>query len=250
MTVKSGGLLGKKVGRYVDSWITEDRTKARFILVCRNVSGTAFIDFARAFEQYAESTYPHLRATVAGSPIINDASTFVLVNTQQTSLLVAFSLIFLVLWLIFRSPKIAFVALTPILLSTVFVYGFMGIAGVAVNMVTVVIVNVCIGIGVDYAIHFVAGYLYIDGESKDRLEALVETARRKGTVIVFNTLVVGIGFMVLLLSSFPPIRHLGLFVFVSMVASCTFSLVFLPVLLRGLVAGGVMHRAAETRRPQ
>ncbi|MBD3317921.1 MAG: MMPL family transporter, partial [Chitinivibrionales bacterium] len=148
------------------------------------------------------------------------------------SLIVAFSLVFLVLWALFRSPKTAVIALAPILLSTFFVYGFMGIADVAVNMVTVVIVNTCVGIGIDYAIHFVAGYLYINRTAENKLEALVETARRKGTVITFNTLVVGIGFMVLLLSSFPPIRHLGLFVFVSMVASCTFSLVFLPVLLR------------------
>jgi hydrophobe/amphiphile efflux-3 (HAE3) family protein len=251
MTVKSGSLLGKKLDRYIDSWVTGDRTTTRFILVCKNVAGTAYIDFARSFEQHVENTYPHLQATVAGSPIINNASTFVLIDTQRTSLIVAFALVFLVLWLIFHSPRTALIALTPILLSTLFVYGFMGIANVAINMVTVVIVNTCVGIGIDYAIHFVAGYLYIRRHTEGKLAALEETARRKGAVITFNTLVVGIGFLVLQLSSFPPIRHLGLFVFVSMVTSCAFSLVFLPVLLRSLMPDDAsVHTQAEPRRIQ
>ena len=64
----------------------------------------------------------------------------------------------------------------------------------------------------------------------DRVSALLETTRRKGSAILFNTLVVGIGFAVLMFSSFPPIRHFGIFVFASMVTSCVFALMFLPAL--------------------
>jgi len=119
------------------------------------------------------------------------------------------------------------------------ILGFgMGLFGVPINSVTIVTVNTCIGIGIDYAIHFTAGYLYVRGEHPDRVSALLETARRKGSVIVFNTLVVGIGFAVLMFSSFPPIRHFGIFVFASMVASCAFALVFLPALYSRFGVGG------------
>ncbi|MBD3391513.1 MAG: MMPL family transporter [Chitinivibrionales bacterium] len=134
----------------------------------------------------------------------------------------------------------------PIVLSTLFVYALLGFFGVAINVVTVIIVNTCIGIGIDYAIHFTAGYLFLRGRYAARRDALAATARIKGAVIMFNTLVVGIGFLVLAFSSFSPVRDLGLFVFVSMAASSTFSLMFLPVLfsLFGIRAPGVRRPAA------
>jgi predicted RND superfamily exporter protein len=60
----------------------------------------------------------------------------------------------------------------------------------------------------------------------------MHTIKDKGGAILFNTIVVGVGFLVLILSSFPPIRSFGLFIFISMVVSSLFSIIFLPVLFK------------------
>ena len=98
----------------------------------------------------------------------------------------------------------------------------MGVCGISINLITVVIMNTCVGIGIDYAIHFISGYLHAAPAATDRQSALSVTIHRKGTPILFNTLVVGIGFCVLLFSSFPPIRDFGLLVFISMFVAAGF----------------------------
>lgn len=239
MVVGGKGLLGRSFGSYIDSWVSPDKRSVKITLMCRNVSGTPYVAFAERVEEYVAARYPHWDVLVAGPPMLNDAMTFLLVDTQISSLLLAFGCVFLVLCLLFRSLKVGVFAVLPIALSTGFVYALMGLSGVAINSVTIIIVNTCIGIGIDYAIHFVAGYFFVRGDHPSRRSALLATAKVKGSVIMFNTFVVGIGFLVLAFSSFPPIRHFGIFVFVSMVASSAFALIFPPALFnRAGVEGG------------
>ncbi|MFP4417791.1 MAG: efflux RND transporter permease subunit, partial [Chitinispirillaceae bacterium] len=232
MILGGKGLLGKRFNDYISHWVTEDRTTTRILLICKNVTGTRFLQLSKELKETLSQKYPSYDFLIAGPPVLNDAMTYVLIDTQVSSLLIAFISVFLVLCLLFRSIKTGAFAIVPIMLSTLFVYALMGFFGVAINAVTVIIVNTCIGIGIDYAIHFIAGYMYVRDAHRSPFEALLTTTRNKGSVIMFNTFVVGIGFLVLALSSFPPIRHFGLFVFVSMVTSSTFSLLFLPILFR------------------
>ncbi|MFW5774923.1 MAG: efflux RND transporter permease subunit [Chitinivibrionales bacterium] len=227
-----GGLLGRRFNDYISHWLTEDKTTTRIMLVCKNVTGTRFLELSNSLQETLTNKYPSYEFLVAGPPVLNDAMTYVLIDTQLSSLLIAFISVFVVLCLLFRSIKIGAFAIIPIMLSTLFVYALMGFFGVAINAVTVIIVNTCIGIGIDYAIHFVAGYMYVRDAHRRIIDALMTTARNKGSVIMLNTFVVGIGFLVLAFSSFPPIRHFGLFVFLSMVTSSSFSLLFLPIFFR------------------
>ena len=101
---------------------------------------------------------------------------------------------------------------------------------ITINSITVVTMNTCIGIGIDYAIHFISGYLY-NHKGGDRKPTLRAVIKNKGTPILFNTLVVGLGFFVLAFSSFPPNRDFGILVFISMIVSALFSIIFLTVLI-------------------
>ena len=118
------------------------------------------------------------------------------------------------------------------ILSTATVYALMGLLNVSINMVTVVIVNTCIGIGIDYSIHFTAGYMFIKNNFSNNIDALISNVGNKGAVIMFNTFVVGAGFFVLIFSSFPPVRNFGLFIFISMLVSSSFALIFLPIFFK------------------
>jgi hypothetical protein len=232
MLLKSKGLLGKKFDSYLRGWVSPDRKSVKIALVCRNLTGTRFIHFSRSLHDYINAHYPHFTSLVAGPPVLNDAMTYVLVETQISSLSFTFLFVFIILCILFRSVQIGTFAIIPIIFSTVTVYALMGFFGVDINVITVIIVNTCVGIGIDYSIHFVAGYLWNRGRFDDRTAALMETARIKGSVIIFNTVIVGLGFLVLSFSHFPPIRDFGMFVFVSMMTSSTFALIFLPVFFR------------------
>jgi len=230
--VGSGTLFGKKFRNIVDSWVAEDRRTTKLTVRCENVEGYKYTELADEIEEYVATEYPEWEVMAAGPALLIDSMISLLVGTQISTLLITFTTVFLFLSLLFKSVRIAFFAIIPIVLSTGFVYALMGAVGVSINTVTVFIVNTCIGIGIDYSIHFVSGYSYTLPRFPDNEGALLDTVRSKGAVIMFNTLVVGVGFLVLVISSFPPIRHFGFFVFISMLTSAVFSLIFLPLLFR------------------
>lgn len=229
MLLGSGGMLGSKFSDAINTWVNESRTSTRIQLTCKNVPGYKYTDFAARIKKHITAHYPGFAVLTAGPALLIDSMITLLVKTQISSILMGFSTVFIILALLFRSLKIGLYTTIPIIISTVFTYASMGLFGVTINMVTVIIVNTSMGIGIDYAIHFTAGYLYARRSTTNAVEAVLHTVAEKGLVIVFNTIVVGVGFLVLGLSSFPPIRHFGAFLFMSMVTSTIFSLVFLPV---------------------
>ena len=200
-------------------------------MTCHNDPGVHPLAIAENIEKHVKDNYQGWEVLVAGPAILNEAMSGVLIKTQIFSLISTFIPVFLCLVLFLRSFRAGLFAIIPIVLSTGCVYALMGILGVTINLVTVIIMNTCIGIGIDYAIHFVAGYIHYARESTDKVRNLKLTIKNKGTPILFNTLVVGIGFLILAFSSFPPIRDFGILVFVSMVVSAGFSILFLTVLI-------------------
>jgi len=134
----------------------------------------------------------------------------------------------------YRSIRTGLLTTLPIVVGTLFIAGLMAALNVSINSITVIIMNCAVGIGIDYAIHFTAGFLRERKACGSPRQAAVETIRHKGTVILFNTVAVGGGFLVLMISHFPPVRDLGLFIFLSMAISGLFSLVFLPLFLMWL----------------
>jgi len=229
MLLGGKNILGRKFSSLINNWVTEDRKSTKISVTCKNIPGYKYTALADSIETYITSEYPSWEVLTAGPALLIDAMISLIVKTQISSLLIAFSSVFVILSFLFSSIKTGFYTSLPIIISTIFIYALMGIFGVTINMVTVIIVNTCIGIGIDYAIHFTAGYLYERRKVHDPTTAILQTVKNKGTVIIFNTIVVGAGFFVLVFSSFPPIKHFGGFIFISMLTSTLFSLIFLPV---------------------
>jgi predicted RND superfamily exporter protein len=104
----------------------------------------------------------------------------------------------------------------PVAVATVLNFGLMGWFGVRLDVATALLSSMGIGIGVDYAIHFVFRYRRgrLAGMSPEA--AMRETLSTSGVAIFYNAMVVLAGFLVLAASQFPPNRALGVLVSVNM----------------------------------
>ena len=107
----------------------------------------------------------------------------------------------------------------------------MGVAGIPLGVTTALLSGMSIGIGVDYAIHFVARYRRLAHSVADRKERIRMTMGTAGRAILFNAVVVTTAFLVLMFSNFPPSRSLGALVSVSMVSSFLGAVTVLPACL-------------------
>jgi len=107
----------------------------------------------------------------------------------------------------------------------------MGLANIALSTTTALLTSIAIGIGVDYAIHFLQTYQVFYRKTNSRHEAIHATMHHTGTAILNNAVVVIAGFLVMLFSVFPPNRMLGLLVSMNMFTSLVGTLSIMMILV-------------------
>ena len=190
----------------------------------------ALIDDVRAF---AKREFAGTGVTVNFAGSANNAYVWadLLIKSQIMAIMLSKIGIFLVAMLLFRSPVAAIFTVLPVVLTTVWVAGGAGWLGIPLDVSTVLAAGVAIGVGVDYAVHFVYRYAYDRERKGDADKATLSAVRGVGKPIIFNAAVVTAGFLILGLSQFPPNIKLGYFVAAYMVASCAAALLVLPLTL-------------------
>ena len=153
-----------------------------------------------------------------------------LIDSQATAILLSKIGILLLAAFLFRSFITGLLVVAPVTVTTLVIAGVSGIFAIPLDVSTVLAAGVAIGVGVDYAVHYVYRYRREAGQGKNHLEATHGVIRAVGKTIVFNATVVTAGFAVLFLSQFPQHVKLGEFVAAYMVLSCLVALVLLPLL--------------------
>lgn len=150
---------------------------------------------------------------------------------QIESLAWAAGLTLLVVALVLRSWAGGVLAVAPLLMALAMIFGVMGLTGVELNLVTALLSSIMIGVGVDYTIHFLWRYRDERAAGLDPAEAVGRTLATAGRGIIFNGVSVVIGFLVLAVSEFQPVRFFGLLVGLSIFASLVAALVVVPALV-------------------
>lgn len=157
-----------------------------------------------------------------------------LISSQVTAILLSKLGIVIMAALLFRSVLGGVYTVIPVVITTLVVAGFAGWLDIPLDVSTVLAAGVAIGVGVDYAVHFIYRYAYERRRGGDEKEAVIGSVRTVGKAIVLNAIVVTVGFSVLALSQFPPHVKLGYFVAAYMVVACFVALLVLPLLFAWL----------------
>jgi len=142
-----------------------------------------------------------------------------------------FLAIVLMYLLLFRSLKMALVATVPSAFAALSVLGLMGWLGLPLDIMTITIAAITIGIGVDDSIHYVHRFreeMSVDG---DPLEAMQRSHFGIGRAIYYTSVIITAGFSILAISDFIPTVYFGLFTGVAMLLALFANLTLLPVLL-------------------
>jgi hypothetical protein len=157
-----------------------------------------------------------------------------LFRSQILTLGIAFGVLSLTIWAIFRSVKIALIAITPNILSTLMVLGIMGWLGIPLDLMTIMIASVALGITVDDTIHYV--HRYLEELRNGSGEKAVELSHASvGYALLYTSLIVILGFSLLAFSDFVPSILFGLLTGLAMAMAVIFDLSMLPVLLNKFV---------------
>ena len=156
-----------------------------------------------------------------------------LFRSQAATLGVVFVAIALMFLLLFRSMRMAIIGVTPTAFAAVTVLGVLGWMAIPLDIMTITIAAITIGIGVHDTIHY--SYRFRDEVRESGYEgAIARSHLSVGRAMFYTTLVVTLGFSILALSNFVPTIYFGLFTGLAMVVALVANLTLLPVLLMRL----------------
>jgi len=159
---------------------------------------------------------------------LNDSISMMQIN----SIILALSIVLLMLIVTLRSFKIALFSLIPIVLTVVSLYGFLGVSQIPLNITTVIIFSITIGVGIDYAVHFSSVYKYYLKETDDNELAINKAYSNSSRPIITNALGISLGLSILILSPLTIHFNVSMLMWVSMTVSVLLTLTLLPYIFK------------------
>jgi hypothetical protein len=161
-----------------------------------------------------------------------------IVEGQIKSFSSAFLQIWLLMALLFRSLRGGLICLAPNLAPLFFIFVLMGATGIALDVATVLIAGVILGITVDDTIHLYHGYLHRLKKGVSPVFAIVRSIEASGRAVIAISIILIAQFSLLTFSDFRPTANFGFLCAVGLLAGQVFELLLMPALL------GWRHRKA------
>ena len=154
-----------------------------------------------------------------------------LFNSQIRTLGAVVAALMVMFLILFRSLKIAVAAIVPNVLSVGAILGLMGWAGIPLDMMTITIAAISVGIAVDDTIHYIHRFRIEFAVDGNYLAAMHRSHASIGYAMYYTSITVVIGFSILVLSNFIPSIYFGLLTGLAMVIALIAALTLLPRLI-------------------
>jgi predicted RND superfamily exporter protein len=167
---------------------------------------------------------------LGGGEAVSLVLTELVTKSQLFSLLGAILIVYLLVSFMFKSPIAGLLGLIPVAYALMGIFISMALLQIHLDIVTSLLSALAIGIGVDYAIHFLSAFKRLKGPTPFA-ETLKTVLGTTGRAILINAASVILGFCGLLFSRFIPIRQMGILFCISMLFASLSSLTVLPSIL-------------------
>ena len=209
-----------------------ERQRGQIVLLVRDQGSLRMQVLINKLEAYLKVEPPpvktfHLTGTVS---MAQDSFSRTL-QGFGSSLTWAIGLIFLCMLLLLRSLKYSLIALIPNLLPLLCLLASLQILGFSLEPTTVLVFSIAYGLAVDNTIHFLSHFQAYLQQGKTHHEALKETILHSGRAMLLTSLILGFGFVGLMLSSFKALFLFGLLIALSLIFALLGDLLVLPAAL-------------------
>ncbi|WP_051207778.1 efflux RND transporter permease subunit [Saccharospirillum impatiens] len=224
---------------YDNSGSDEDLTDAkdfderwlRMSVPVRNMAATETTAFLDRMKQYMQDNHPTLTTEISGSMVMYNAQDQYINKGMFQSFLVALVIMAASFMVLFRSLKYGLIALVPSIVPILMTGALLVILGIPLNLGTMVVGAMTMGIAVDDAIHMMNRYLRARGRGMNAAQAIESASNQAGRAVIFTSIVLVLGFSMMLFGSFIPYIYTGLFAASIMALALLGDLIFLPALL-------------------
>lgn len=228
-------MLSKDITSFlVDPYLNDQKQQARITL--RVIETTPNLKRAELVEQIRQHLVNDLhfkpeQVHFTGMLVLYNNMLQSLFKSQIATIGVVFVAIMLMMIVLFRSIKIATIAILPNILAASSVLGAMGLIGIPLDMMTTTIAAIVVGVGIDQAIQYFYRFRDEYALDHDYVEAMHRSHASIGRAMYYTSVTIVVGFSILMLSEFIPTIYFGLLTAFAMLMAVIGSLTLLPKLI-------------------
>ena len=218
----------------LDPYLSQDETQTRITLRIidsdKNLNRKEFIERVENFLS-EEMQYPKERFNTTNMLVLYNNMLQSLFSSQIQTIGFVFISIMLMFTILFRSFYLAILAIVPNILPATLVLGFMGLKSIPLDLMTITIAAISVGIAVDNTIHYIIRFKREFSQNKNYSKSIKVCHGSIGKAMYYTSSIIIIGFSILSLSNFIPTIYFGLLTGLAMLAALIASLTLLPALL-------------------
>ena len=208
-----------------------DNRHLRLTVPIVNMRATAMDAELHVIENELQDNYPALNAMLSGGMVLFNAQDMYTGQGVFRSFTIALLVIGLFFIVLFRSFKYGVLSLIPSVLPILLAGGIVGLLGVNLDLSTMVVGAMTMGIAVDDAIHVMNRYLAARRGGASARQAITKAMHESGRAVIFSSIVLVLGFSVLTFGNFVTIIQVGAFGALIMFLALLGDLLFLPAIL-------------------
>ncbi|WP_223427144.1 efflux RND transporter permease subunit [Alcanivorax limicola] len=223
-------LRGQLISPYLSDDGNEARISLRMIDSDENLNRNELLKRIRVDLEEQFGLEPE-QIQLTGAMVLYNNMLQSLFDSQIKTLGFVFLAIFAMFLVLFRSPVVALIAMLPNLFSAAFILGLMGWIGLPLDIMTITIAAITIGIAVDDTIHYIHRYREEFPVDQDYMATMKRCHGSIGTAIYYTSLTIIAGFSILVVSNFNPTVYFGMLTALAMLVALLSNLTLLPALL-------------------
>ncbi len=215
-------------------FISKDGTQARILARIKD-SDPSLVrnDLLKKIHSEINNNYvkENEEAKLTGVSVLYNNLLQSLFRSQILTLGTVFACILVVLTVLFRSLRLALIGALPNAFTVLFILGLIGVLGIPLDIMTITTAAITVGVGVDYAIHYIHRYKKECAHGGDHFKAMHTAQTTVGKALYFTSITIALGFLILVLSNFIPSIYFGLLTSLAMLISLFATFSVIPLLL-------------------
>ena len=213
--------------------VASDFSRAHLAVKLASMSSDLVFDQIRQAEQLAASAFTGspVTPTVTGSGRLFSTLDHYLVVSQLSSFATAFVTVFGVIFVVFRSARFGVLGIVANALPVAAVLGLMGWMGISLNVATVMVASVALGIVDDDTIHFIGRYRREVAAGAETLQAVEAASMNEGRAALTTTVINALSYTVLMVSDYRPTAWFGSLLAVTMVLAFIAEVFVVPAVI-------------------
>jgi len=199
----------------------------------------------QTIESHVQDNYPALNPLLTGGMALLTAQDIYAAEGMSRSFGAALLVVGLFFFILFRSFKYGVLSLIPSVLPILLAGGIAGMFGIYLDLNSMLVGAMTMGIAVDDSIHVMSRYLLNKKAGGTTREAITSAMNESGQAVVFSSLVLILGFSVFCLASFTTVIYVGLFGSIIMFLALLGDLFLLPAILYWVDGDEPAHEAGQ-----